>query len=478
MGQCFKCGMPMPGDVSGAVCLNCQRQEAISSARASQKSAARPAKKDEGRIRFWNDKDGNLVREFADGSRTVTTKGEIRRGFWGAVALILAVAVAVVFVLARFVFNAGPRDGAFQGEGTEELAVTAPLGEEETALLAKIRGIVKDAQEYELRVTRPEPNWFVADKIAVVRYFTDETFGDGFTVRFKCLQSDSGLKGEYTLMAYDGETCVFCDKDETVYPPDSAFYKAHYEALAKWDGRAMMTALLDRIRTGEVFEKYAGMYVLKSDKISVFIAEDGSVQLLDETGEKAMFYAFTPADTAKPENYADYKPLGYEDGETDALQKLLNKADYDATLEWYVDGGCVGEMRVTDNGDGSFTFENSYNPTDEVAMGKYVLYPAQKRYSYYKYDNPELYTLSSTPEEHTAQDSPADYQWLCDRIPQDFVRAHLNLDNAKKASLLGLATTYTEERGDGGKAVLEVDITGKVSFEYHAGDGKHLRIWW
>ena len=58
------------------------------------------------------------------------------------------------------------------------------------------------------------------------------------------------------------------------------------------------------------------------------------------------------------------------------------------------------------------------------------------------------------------------------------MRAHLNLDNAKKASLLGLATTYTEERGDGGKAVLEVDITGKVSFEYHAGDGKHLRIWW
>ena len=40
MGRCVRCGMPMPGDVSGAVCLNCQREEQRKSALESQKKAA------------------------------------------------------------------------------------------------------------------------------------------------------------------------------------------------------------------------------------------------------------------------------------------------------------------------------------------------------------------------------------------------------------------------------------------------------
>ena len=46
--------------------------------------------------------------------------------------------------------------------------------------------------------------------------------------------------------------------------------------------------------------------------------------MLDESGEKSKLYTFTPVDTNKPENYADYKPMGYEDEETDELQKILN----------------------------------------------------------------------------------------------------------------------------------------------------------
>ena len=482
MGRCSRCGMPMPGDVSGFVCLTCQREEQIKSALESQKKAEKnktsSSKKDQGSVKFWNDKDGNLVQEYADGGRTVTTKGEIRRSFWGAIALILAVVVAVGFVLVKFVFTPSSVESSFGGEGAEDLVVTAPLGEEENALLAQIRTIVKDANEYELRVTQSEPNWFVKDKVAVTRYFVDDKFGEGFTVDFKGLTSDSGLKGKYTLMKYEGKVCVFCDDDETIYPPDSDYYKTHYESLAKWNGKAMITALIDKIQTGEVFEKYTDMFVLKSDKLSVFIAEDGSVRLLDETGEKSKFYTFTPVDTKKPENYADYKPMGYEDEETDELQKLLNKTDYSANVEWHVNGEKVCEMDVNDNGDGSYTFDNSYNPTDEIALGKYILYPSEKRYDYYKYENPELYTLSDTAEKHTEKDSPDTYKWLCDFVPEDYVRAHLNFDNAEKGSLLGLATTYTEEFGDGKKSVLEVDITGTVSFEYHESEGNYVRIWW
>ena len=477
---CPRCGATSPETSAGGLCNSCRYKMAMEDAaknRDAQK--AREAKeKRNSQVKFWNDKDGNLVQEYADGSRTVTTKGEIRRGFWGAIALILAVVVAIGLVLVKFVFTLSSVESSFGGEGAENLVVTAPLGDEENALLTQIRTIVKDAKEYELRVTQPEPNWFVKDKVAVTRYFVDDKFGEGFTVDFKGLISDSGLKGEYTLMKYNGEVCVFCDDDEIIYPSDSDFYKTHYEALAKWNGKAMITALIDKIQTGEVFEKYTDMFVLKSDKLSVFIAEDGSVRLLDETGEKSKVYTFTPTDTNKPANYADYKPMGYADEETDELQKLLNKTDYSANVEWYVNGEKVCEMDVNDNGDGSYTFDNSYNPTDEIALGKYILYPQEKRYDYYKYENPKLYTLSDTAEKHTEKDSPDTYKWLCDFVPEDYVRAHLNFDNAEKGSLLGLATTYTEEFEDGKKSVLELDITGKVSFEYHESEGNYVRIWW
>ena len=483
---CPRCGATSPETSAGGLCNSCRykmAQEDAAKNREAQKSReaqkAREAKeKRNSQVKFWNDKDGNLVQEYADGSRTVTTKSEIRRGFWGAIALILAVVVAIGFVLVKFVFAPSSIESSFNGEGAENLVVTAPLGEEENALLTKIRTIVKDANEYELRVTQSEPNWFIKDKVAVTRYFVDDKFGEGFTVDFKGLTSDSGLKGEYTLMKYEGKVCVFCDDDETIYPPDSDFYKTHYESLAKWNGKAMITSLIDKIQTGEVFEKYTDMFVLKSDKLSVFIAEDGSVRLLDESGEKSKLYTFTPVDTNKPENYADYKPMGYEDEETDELQKILNKADYDATVKWFVNGESKGEIEVIDNGDGSYTFNNAYNPTEKVAPGKYILYPQEKRYDYYKYENLELFTLSDTAEKHTEKDSPDTYKLLCDFVPENYVKAHLNLDNAKKKSVLGLETTYTEDFGNGKKAVLEVEIGGKMSFEYHESEETYVEIDW
>ena len=52
------------------------------------------------------------------------------------------------------------------------------------------------------------------------------------------------------------------------------------------------------------------------------------------------------------------------------------------------------------------------------------------------------------------------------------------LDNAKKKSVLGLETTYTEDFGNGKKAVLEVEIGGKMSFEYHESEDNYVEIDW
>ena len=89
-----------------------------------------------------------------------------------------------------------------------------------------------------------------------------------------------------------------------------------------------------------------------------------------------------------------------------------------------------------------------------------------------------MYTLSDIAEKHTDKDSPDTYTWLCDMIPENYVRAHLNLDNPKKKSVLGLEATYTEDFGNGKKAVLEVEIGGKMSFEYHESEETYVEIDW
>ena len=83
-----------------------------------------------------------------------------------------------------------------------------------------------------------------------------------------------------------------------------------------------------------------------------------------------------------------------------------------------------------------------------------------------------------TYQEQNGKDSPDTYKLLCDFVPENYVKAHLNLDNAKKKSVLGLETTYTEDLGDGKKAVLEVEIGGKMSFEYHESEETYVEIDW
>ena len=397
----------------------------------------------------------------------------------GLLKNILIVLLVAAILIGGLVYrgNMSSAYGQFGGGEVEGINVSAAFGEEETKMMSDIRKIINDTKEYGLYVSEVGTGLFAKDKDLDIYYFVDDKLGNGFTVEFEGIKSDSGLKGDYTIMPYNGENCIFNDDDKTIYPPDSDFYKTHYESIAKWGGKKIITDLLDKITTGELYENYTDMYVLCSDNIRVFIAEDGSVRLLDETGEKAVRYIFEPQDTSKPEDYADYKLLGAKEEEpADELGKVLSKTDYDAYIEWVKDGEDAGEIEVENNGDGTYTFENSYNPIDKIALGRFVLYPDEKRYEYFAYD-PDKYIYSETSEKHTAQSDPTVYNFLVEMIPEDYVRAHINLDNAKKQSLLGISTVYTEDLGNGKKAVLEIQ-GGDVGFEYYESEDTYIEISW
>ena len=397
----------------------------------------------------------------------------------GLLKIILIVLLVAAVLIGGLVYrgNMSSAYGQFGGGEVEGINVSAAFGEEEIKMMSDIRKIINDTKEYGLYVSEVGSGLFAKDKDLDIYYFVDDKLGNGFTVEFEGIKSDSGLKGDYTIMPYNGENCIFNDDDKTIYPPDSDFYKTHYESIAKWGGKKIITDLLDKITTGELYENYTDMYVLCSDNIRVFIAEDGSVRLLDETGEKAVRYIFEPQDTSKPEDYADYKLLGAKEEEpADELGKVLSKTDYDAYIEWVKDGEDAGEIEVENNGDGTYTFENNYNPIDKLALGRFVLYPEEKRYEYFAYD-PDKYIYSETSEKHTAQSDPTVYNFLVEMIPEDYVRAHINLDNAKKQSLLGISTVYTEDLGNGKKAVLEIQ-GGDVGFEYYESEDTYIEISW
>ena len=397
----------------------------------------------------------------------------------GLLKIILIVLLVAAVLIGGLVYrgNMSSAYGQFGGGEVEGINVSATFGEEETKMMSDIRKIINDTKEYGLYVSEVGTGLFAKDKDLDIYYFVDDKLGNGFTVEFEGIKSDSGLKGDYTIMPYNGENCIFNDDDKTIYPPDSDFYKTHYESIAKWGGKKIITDLLDKITTGELYENYTDMYVLCSDNIRVFIAEDGSVRLLDETGEKAVRYIFEPQDTSKPEDYADYKLLGAKEEEpADELGKVLKKIDFDADIEWVKDGEDAGEIEVENNGDGTYTFENSYNPIDKIALGRFVLYPDEKRYEYFAYD-PDKYIYSETSEKHTAQSDPTVYNFLVEMIPEDYVRAHINLDNAKKQSFLGISTVYTEDLGNGKKAVLEIQ-GGDVGFEYYESEDTYIEISW
>ena len=280
----------------------------------------------------------------------------------GLLKIILIVLLVAAVLIGGLVYrgNMSSAYGQFGGGEVEGIDVSATFGEEETKMMSDIRKIINDTKEYGLYVSEVGTGLFAKDKDLDIYYFVDDKLGNGFTVEFEGIKSDSGLKGDYTIMPYNGENCIFNDDDKTIYPPDSDFYKTHYESIAKWGGKKIITDLLDKITTGELYENYTDMFVLRSDKMSVFIAEDGSVRLLDETGEKTVRYIFEPQDTSKPEDYADYKLLGAKEEEpADELGKVLSKTDFDADIEWVKDGEDVGEIEVENTGDGTYTFENS-----------------------------------------------------------------------------------------------------------------------
>lgn len=391
--------------------------------------------------------------------------------------LIFIVIAAVVVLMLITKNNNDSIYGQFGGKEAKGVSVTSELGKDEKEYIGNAKNIIKNnMNNYRLSVKEQKSGLFQHENKAEVYGWKNDDKVDCLTVRLEGMKTESGIDGLYYLMPYEGKDCIFSDKDTTIYPPDSDFYKANYDALKKWDGASVMNALLDKIQTGELYYKEdTASYALRSDKISLYIPEEGSVRILDESGDVPIRYIFSPSkDGEKPHNYADFKLLGAEDTETDPLQKLLNTTDYDAKIEFYEDGDEIAEIRYEDNGDGSHTFRFEDNYKDFV-KAEYVIYPDESRYEVYLFDGD--YSYSDKPQKYKKSDNKDTYDWLYNMIPDNFVKANLDLDKAEEGSILWV-TTYTQKVDGKDKAVLSAEGGTVKKFNCYETEKNYVEIRW
>lgn len=363
-----------------------------------------------------------------------------RQGIRKVLTLFAVIAVAAVMLLAKS--GNDSFYGQFGGREVKGISEDAVLSAEAEEYILRAREIISETDGYRLTAETKKPFIFGKKKSYEV-YGWNNSDGTGcLTLRFSGLGTDKVTKGLFYIMPYSGQVCVFRDADTTIYPPDSDFYAENYDALAGLDGKKVMLSLLDRISTGELYlKKKTSTYVLRSEGICLLVTENGSVKILDTSGEKPVRYIFgAHKDTEEPHNYADFRLAGEDESETDPLKKLLKTGGYSAKIEYFAGGESVAVVRYEDRGNGVhlFKFDEQYSV---YRKAEYRVFPDEDRFEVYPFDESKS-VYADEPEKFAASDNREVYDGLVGMIPYNYVRANFVLDNAEKGKLLW-ATVYT-----------------------------------
>ena len=308
MGRCARCGMPMPGDVTGAVCLNCQRQT------ASQRSGSRE-NKTSGRSQapshpgytLSSDEYGNTVKTYANGTQTVYTPKQVKRSFWRTI-IILILLVAGVFVGIKYYSyskNESNLLAPFEITQTES-------GDGSNVLSTALSGS-RTYNIYDITVRRKKEG-FVSNLFGSSKGFASASnfTVDGKTVLkyyFSGYDFGTGLDGEFYLTELNGKRAIIDKNRGKVYMEGSEFFSKHIEKLEAFNPTAVLKPLTEKVSGGE-YGINSQYYVLKKDGVSLSCSEDGNrINALDESGEERLSYKvqYYESSMGKLPNYSEYE---------------------------------------------------------------------------------------------------------------------------------------------------------------------------
>ena len=308
MGRCARCGMPMPGDVIGAVCLNCQRQMASQRSEGSgNKTAGGSQAPSQPSYTLSSDEYGNTVKTYANGTQTVYTPQQVKHSFWRTVIILLLLVAAAFVGIKYYSYSKNESNllAPFEITQTES-------GDGSFVLSTALSGS-RTYNIYDITVHRKKEG-FVSNLFGSSKGFASAS---NFTVDgkkvlkyyFSGYDFGTGLDGEFYLTEINGKRAIIDNDHGKVYMEGSEFFGKHIEKLEAFNPAAVLKPLTEKVSGGE-YGINSEYYVLKKDGVLLSCSGDGNrVNALDESGEERLSYKvqYYESSMGKLPNYSEYE---------------------------------------------------------------------------------------------------------------------------------------------------------------------------
>ena len=308
MGRCARCGMPMPGDVIGAVCLNCQRQMASQRSEGSgNKTAGGSQAPSQPSYTLSSDEYGNTVKTYANGTQTVYTPQQVKHSFWRTVIILLLLVAAAFVGIKYYSYSKNESNllAPFEITQTES-------GDGSFVLSTALSGS-RTYNIYDITVYRKKEG-FVSNLFGSSKGFASAS---NFTVDgkkvlkyyFSGYDFGTGLDGEFYLTEINGKRAIIDNDHGKVYMEGSEFFGKHIEKLEAFNPAAVLKPLTEKVSGGE-YGINSQYYVLKKDGVSLSCSGDGNrVNALDESGEERLSYKvqYYESSMGKLPDYSEYE---------------------------------------------------------------------------------------------------------------------------------------------------------------------------
>ncbi len=308
MGRCARCGMPMPGDVIGAVCLNCQRQMASQRSEGSgNKTAGGSQAPSQPSYTLSSDEYGNTVKTYANGTQTVYTPQQVKHSFWRTVIILLLLVAAAFVGIKYYSYSKNESNllAPFEITQTES-------GDGSFVLSTALSGS-RTYNIYDITVHRKKEG-FVSNLFGSSKGFASAS---NFTVDgkkvlkyyFSGYDFGTGLDGEFYLTEINGKRAIIDNDHGKVYMEGSELFGEHIEKLEAFNPAAVLKPLTEKVTGGE-YGINSEYYVLKKDGVSLSCSGDGNrVNALDESGEERLSYKvqYYESSMGKLPNYSEYE---------------------------------------------------------------------------------------------------------------------------------------------------------------------------
>lgn len=308
MGRCARCGMPMPGDVIGAVCLNCQRQMASQRSEGSgNKTAGGSQAPSQPSYTLSSDEYGNTVKTYANGTQTVYTPQQVKHSFWRTVIILLLLVAAAFVGIKYYSYSKNESNllAPFEITQTES-------GDGSFVLSTALSGS-RTYNIYDITVHRKKEG-FVSNLFGSSKGFASAS---NFTVDgkkvlkyyFSGYDFGTGLDGEFYLTEINGKRAIIDNDHGKVYMEGSELFGEHIEKLEAFNPAAVLKPLTEKVTGGE-YGINSEYYVLKKDGVSLSCSGDGNrVNALDESGEERLSYKvqYYESSMGKLPDYSEYE---------------------------------------------------------------------------------------------------------------------------------------------------------------------------